>query len=137
MATLAISFSVLSFFGVRYAFSDEVVSIYATVGLTNQPPVVTSVNPSTSPTLVERNSYQNYSLQLSDSDSTSILYTISTSSGAVIPSSGTVPLTAGSAQVNFTYFAPSYKARLVPVYVTLDDQSGNPPIVKQVDVYVY
>lgn len=109
----------------------------ASVGFANLPPTVTSIVPSTSSSLVERNSFQTFSVKLSDTDSTNILYTISTSSGVVLPTSGTAPIVGGKAQVDFTYFAPSYKAKLVPITLTFNDQSGNPPIVQQINVFVY
>ncbi len=135
--TTVLVFAVASFSDSVMVFSDELVTIFANVGITNQPPLVTSITPSASPMLVAKNTYQTFSVQLTDADSSNILYTISTASGVLLPTSGTAPITGGNAEINFTYFAPSYKAKLVPIYLTLNDQSGSTPIVRQIDVYVY
>jgi hypothetical protein len=123
--------------GVRSVFSDEGVMVTATVGTTNVPPSVVSVNPSNSPITVPRNSSQTVSITVADPDSTSIHYTVTAGSGITIPQNGTVNLSGGRAYVDFTYYAPTTKAKLVPVTVTLDDGSGGTPTVRTVDLYVY
>lgn len=50
------------------AFSDETVSVSATVGLSGIPPVVMGVNPSLSIITVSRNGSQTVSLRVYDSD---------------------------------------------------------------------
>lgn len=121
-------------------FSDESISVSATVGSLQKPPFVRSVSPALFPITVARNSAQTVSLLIEDPDSTggNLAYTISVASGAVTPHNGIAPVRADkTAVVDFTYYAPSYRAKLVPVTVTLDDQSGAPVTVKTVDFYVY
>ncbi|MFZ4461529.1 MAG: hypothetical protein ACOYN2_03150 [Patescibacteria group bacterium] len=82
LALLA-AITVITLIGIRdtvIVFCDENVAVSASVGFTNLPPTVTSVLPSVSSSLVARNSFQTFSVKLGDTDSTTILYTISTSS---------------------------------------------------------
>ncbi len=122
--------------GLWNAFSDESVSVSAIVGLANTPPLVTSVDPNLDPITVAKSTSQAVSVTVSDPDSPSIAYTVTTSSGAVLPQNGTVPVVGGSATVGFTYYAPPSKARLVPVTLTFNDGT-NTPTVRTVNMYVY
>ncbi|MDQ1344459.1 MAG: hypothetical protein QG650_1181, partial [Patescibacteria group bacterium] len=119
-------------------FSDESVGVFATVGSALQSPIVTAVEPNLPTISVTQNTYQTVSLTVVDSDNTGsgIVYTISTSTGVVEPQNGTAPVTNGTARVDFRYFAPNYRAKLVPVTVTLNDLSGSPVTVKVVNMYV-
>ncbi len=121
------------------AFSDESISISATVGLLGNPPVVTGVVPSLPVITVFRNESQTVSLKVHDPDNsgTAIVYTVTTVSGAVVPQNGSASVVGGYADIDFTYYAPSVPAKKVPVTVTLDDQSGAPVTVKTVDFYVF
>lgn len=130
--------AVAAFWGT--VFSDESISVSATVGSLQKPPFVRSISPALFPITVARNSAQTVSLLIEDPDSAggNIAYTISVASGAVTPHNGLAPIRSDkTATVDFTYYAPSYRAKLVPVTVTLDDQSGAPVTVKTVDFYVY
>lgn len=118
------------------AHSDESVRVTAFVGLSNMPAIVSSVTPNSDPIVVPALERQAVSLSISDPDSPSLSYTITASSGAVSPENGTVSVVGGSATVGFTYYAPSNKAKFVPVTVTLNDGSGNPPSVRIIQMYV-
>ncbi|MDQ1343901.1 MAG: hypothetical protein QG650_621, partial [Patescibacteria group bacterium] len=88
-------------------FSDESVGVFATVGSALQSPIVTGVAPDFSAIPVAQNTSQTVSLTVVDSDNmgSGIVYTVSVSSGAVIPQNGTAVVTNGTAHVDFTYYA--------------------------------
>lgn len=123
----------------RPVFSDESVAVFATVEPAPKSPMVMAVTPLLSPITVAKGASQTVSLTVRDTDNTGsgIVYTVSVSSGAVIPQNGTVSVVNGTAYVDFTYYAPPSKAKLVPVTVTLNDLSSAPVTVKTVDMYVY
>ncbi|MFB0964248.1 MAG: hypothetical protein QMC36_00835, partial [Patescibacteria group bacterium] len=108
------------------AYSNEGVAVSAVVGPLAKPPIVQSVTPALPVITVLKNSSQNVSLAILDQDSPggNIAYTVSVSTGAVVPHNGLAPIAAdGTSRVDFTYYSPSYKAKLVPVTITLDDQT--------------
>lgn len=113
--------------------------VSAIVGSGNTAPEILGVNPDTVPVVLKNNTIQTFSLRVRDSDSPSVSYTITSSTGATSPINGaltnTGELTTGQAYVYFTYFAPSSKAGTSNITVTLND--GTAVIVKNISTYIY
>jgi len=121
------------------AYSDVSVSVSAVVGTGNAYPEVLAVNPNTVPVVLGKGTIQTFSVQVRDTDSPSVSYTITAGTGATNPISGTLSnagqLAAGNAYVYFTYYAPSNKAGSSNIAVTLND--GSAVVVKNIGIYVY
>lgn len=113
--------------------------VSATVGNNNQAPLILGVNPDVVPLVLGQNNIQTFSLQIKDTDSPSVSYTITSSTGAVTPINGilsdSTKLTSGQAFIYFTYFTPNSSAGLSDITVTLND--GNTVIVKQIPTYIF
>jgi len=122
------------------AIADGVVSVYAIVWNPNATPIIMQTIPSFDPIVIKRNSIQNFSLVLKDIDSSTINYTITSLGGSNFPINwnftDAVSLTAGTANLNFTYFSPNYKKTDETITLTVDDNDWN-IITKTINLYVY
>lgn len=137
-ALMLLALSGVSFFSLTpVSFSDESVRVTASVGAVSTPSRVTSVIPSNNPVSIAKSSVQTFSVKLNDPDSSVISYTVTPSAGVVMGTSGNLNVSGGNATLNFTYFAPSYKAGFSSIVVTLNDLSGSLPVVHRIDLYVY
>ncbi|MDD2745298.1 MAG: hypothetical protein PHU93_02055, partial [Candidatus Gracilibacteria bacterium] len=120
-------------------YSDVSVMVSATVGNNNKAPEILAVDPNTVPVVLGKNKIQTFSVQIKDTDSPSVSYTITAGTGATTPINGTitdtVALTSGQAFINFTYFTPPNKAGSSNITVTLND--GSTVIVKQISTYIF
>lgn len=120
-------------------YSDVDVTVSAIVGSAVAPPQVLGINPDFSPVVLPKWSIQTFALQVEDTDSASITYTITAGTGATNPLSGTYSNTAllnsGQAYIYFTYFSPSTKAGSSNITVTLND--GTAVVVKTISTYIY
>lgn len=121
------------------AYSDVSVMVSAVVGTGNAYPEVLAVNPNTVPVVLGKGTIQTFSVQVRDTDSSSVSYTITAGTGATNPISGTLgnatDLASGQAYVYFTYYAPTNKAGSSNITVTLND--GSAVVVKNIGIYVY
>lgn len=122
------------------AIADEVVNVYAVVWNPNNQPIIIQTIPSFDPIVIKRNSIQNFSLVLKDIDSSTINYTITPQGGSNFPINWSftdaVNLTAGTANLNFTYFSPNFKKTDETIILTIDDNDGN-IVSKTINLYVY
>lgn len=123
-----------------YVLANENVNVFAVVWWWNTPPSITQTIPSFDPIVIKKDSIQNFSLVLKDTDSTTINYTITPNYWANFPTSWNFTdwanLSAGTARLNFTYFAPSTKQTNETITITIDDNDGN-IITKIINLYVY
>lgn len=121
------------------AYSDVSVMVSAVVGTGNAYPEVLAVNPNTVPVVLGKGTIQTFSVQVRDTDSASVTYTITAGTGATNPISGTLnnatDLANGEAYAYFTYYAPANKAGSSNITVTLND--GSAVVVKNIGIYVY
>lgn len=127
------------FGGVFLAYSNVSVRVSATVGSGNRAPEILAVNPNNIPVVLKKGTIQTFSLQVRDTDSPSVSYTITAGTGATNPINGTLTntgeLSTGKSYVYFTYFAPLNKAGTSNITVTLNDSTT--VVVKNISIYIY
>jgi len=127
------------FGGAYLTYSNIKVMVSATVWGGNQAPVILSVNPSSVPVVLRRSAIQTFSIQVRDTDSPSVSYTITAGTGATNPINGTLTntgaLATGQSYIYFTYFTPPSRARTSNITVTLND--GSTVVVKNISIYIH